>query len=153
MLDTMRMADRARMNVTQKKIKSFFEKAGFSSVESESDEEQELHTETQQCEEWEKVSKILNHSKTPTFETFTEFDSDFQVCGLMMRSFLKQFLRLRVVRKRWMFQQTPALLRLRLKMLFTSCSWNVQETRKKRISQLFFGLKSNLKSGVARPLC
>ncbi|GBM25577.1 hypothetical protein AVEN_242296-1, partial [Araneus ventricosus] len=111
-------------------------------AESESDEEQELHTEAQQCEEWENVSKILNHSKTTTFETFTEFDSDFQVCGLMMRSFLKQFLGLRVMRKRWMFQQTPTLLGLRLKMLFTSCSWNVQETRKKRISQLFFGLKT-----------
>ncbi|GBN88428.1 hypothetical protein AVEN_37427-1 [Araneus ventricosus] len=110
-------------------------------VESESDEEQELRTETQQCEEWEKVSKILNHSKTTTFETFAEFNSDFQVCGLMMRSFLKQFLRLRVMGKRWTFQQAPTLLRLRLKMLFTSCSWNVQETRK-RISQLFFGLKT-----------
>ncbi|GBO07406.1 hypothetical protein AVEN_163365-1 [Araneus ventricosus] len=100
MVDSMRMADRAWMNVTQKKIKTFFEKAGFFSVESESDEEQELHTETQQCEEWEKVSKILSHSKTTTFETFTEFDSDVQVCGLMMRSFIKQFLRLRVMRKR-----------------------------------------------------
>ncbi|GBM82201.1 hypothetical protein AVEN_57062-1 [Araneus ventricosus] len=99
MLDCMRMADKAWMNVTQKKIKTFFEKAGFCSVESESDEEQELHTETQQCEQWEKVSKILNHSKTTTFVTFTEFDSDFQVCGLMTRSFLKQFLRLRVMRK------------------------------------------------------
>ncbi|GBN78971.1 hypothetical protein AVEN_40566-1 [Araneus ventricosus] len=118
----MRMADRAWMNVTQKKIKNCFQKAGFSSVESESDEEQKLHTETHQCEEWEKVSKIPNLSKTTTFEKFTEFDSDFQVCGLMMRSFLKQFLRLRVMRKRWMFQQTPTLLRLRLKMLFTSCS-------------------------------
>ncbi|GBN42427.1 hypothetical protein AVEN_273095-1 [Araneus ventricosus] len=142
MLASMRMADQAWMNVTQKKIETFFEKACSSSVESESYEEQELHTETQQCEEGEKVSKVLNHSKTTTFETFTEFDSDFQVCGLIMRSFLKQFLRLRVMKKRWMFQQTPTLLRLRLKMLFTSCSWNVQETRKKRISQLFFGLKT-----------
>ncbi|GBO46320.1 hypothetical protein AVEN_226908-1 [Araneus ventricosus] len=141
MLDSMRMADRAWMNITQKKIKNCFEKAGFFS-ESESDEEQELHTETHQCEEWEKVSKILNLSKTTTFEKFTEFDSDFQVCGLMMRSFLKQFLRLRVMRKRWMFQQTPTLLRLRLKVQFTSCSWNVQKTWKKRISQLFFGLKT-----------
>ncbi|GBM57425.1 hypothetical protein AVEN_24201-1 [Araneus ventricosus] len=130
------------MNVTQKKIKPFFGKAGFSNVESESDEEQELHTETHQYEEWEKVSKILNLSKTTTFEKFTEFDSDFQVCGLMMRSFLKQFLRPRVMRKRWMFQQTPTLLRFRLKMLFTSCSWNVQKTWKKRISQLFSGLKT-----------
>ncbi|GBN34471.1 hypothetical protein AVEN_51595-1 [Araneus ventricosus] len=142
MLESMRMADRAWVNFTQKKIKTFFEKAGFSSVENESDEVQEHHTETQQCEEWEKVSKILNLSKTTTFEKFTEFDWDFQVCGLMMRSFLKQFLRLRVMRKRWMFQQTPTLLRLRLKMLFTSCSWNVQKTWKKRISQLFFGLKT-----------
>ncbi|GBO14347.1 hypothetical protein AVEN_273595-1 [Araneus ventricosus] len=82
MLDSMRMADRAWMNVTQKKIKNCFEKACFSSVESESDEEQELHTETHQCEEWEKVSKILKLSKTPTFEKFTEFDSGVQVCGL-----------------------------------------------------------------------
>ncbi|GBN62582.1 Tigger transposable element-derived protein 6 [Araneus ventricosus] len=82
MLDCMRMADRAWMNVTQKTIKNCFEKAGFSSVESESDEEQELHTETRQCEEWEKVSKILNLSKTTTFEKFTEFDSEVQVCGL-----------------------------------------------------------------------
>ncbi|GBM59853.1 hypothetical protein AVEN_96269-1 [Araneus ventricosus] len=52
------------------------------SVESELDEEQELHTETHQCEEREKVSKILNLSKTPTFEKFTEFDSEVQVCGL-----------------------------------------------------------------------
>ncbi|GBN86510.1 hypothetical protein AVEN_199742-1 [Araneus ventricosus] len=51
-------------------------------VESESDEEQELHTETHQCEEWEKVSKILNLPKTPTFETFMVFDSKVQVCGL-----------------------------------------------------------------------
>ncbi|GBN50595.1 hypothetical protein AVEN_7685-1 [Araneus ventricosus] len=50
--------------------------------ESESDEEQELHTETHQREEWEKVSKILNLSKTPTFEKFTEFDSEVQVWGL-----------------------------------------------------------------------
>ncbi|GBO09094.1 hypothetical protein AVEN_34835-1 [Araneus ventricosus] len=99
MLDSIRMADRAWMNVTQKKIKNCFEKAGFSSVESESDEEQELHTETHQCEEWENVSKILNLSKTTTFEKFTEFDSDFQVCGLMMRSFLKQFLPLRMMRR------------------------------------------------------
>ncbi|GBO00145.1 hypothetical protein AVEN_131759-1 [Araneus ventricosus] len=99
MLDCRRMADRAWMNVTQKTIKNCFEKAGFSSVESESDDEQELHTETHQCEEWEKVSKILNLSKTPTFEKFTEFDSEVQVCGLMMRSFLKQFLRLRVMRR------------------------------------------------------
>ncbi|GBN90344.1 hypothetical protein AVEN_218377-1 [Araneus ventricosus] len=34
MLDSMRMADRAWMNVTQKKIKNCFEKACFSSVES-----------------------------------------------------------------------------------------------------------------------
>ncbi|GBN23456.1 hypothetical protein AVEN_224294-1 [Araneus ventricosus] len=51
-------------------------------VESESDEEQELHTEAHQCEEWEKVSKILNLSKTPKFEKFTEFDPEVQVCGL-----------------------------------------------------------------------
>ncbi|GBM14963.1 hypothetical protein AVEN_116606-1 [Araneus ventricosus] len=89
MLDSMRMADRVWMNVTQKKIKIFFEKAGFSNVESESDEEQELHTERHQYEEWEKVSKIPNLSKTTTFEKFTEFESDFHVCGLMMRSFLK----------------------------------------------------------------
>ncbi|GBM37683.1 hypothetical protein AVEN_9968-1 [Araneus ventricosus] len=82
MLDCMRMADRAWMNVTQKTIKNRFEKAGFSNVESESDEEQELHTETWQCEEWEKVSKILNLSETTTFEKFTEFDSEVQVCGL-----------------------------------------------------------------------
>ncbi|GBN19572.1 hypothetical protein AVEN_35371-1 [Araneus ventricosus] len=130
------------MNVTQKKIKNCFEKADFSSVESESDKEHELHTETHQCEEWEKVSKILNLSKTTTFEKFSEFDAEFQVCGLMMRSFLKQFIRLRVMRKRWMFQQTPTLLRVRLKILFTSCSWNVQKTWKKRISKLFFGLKT-----------
>ncbi|GBM58155.1 hypothetical protein AVEN_125033-1 [Araneus ventricosus] len=142
MLDSTRMADRTWMNVTQKKVETSFENAGFSSVESESDEEQELHTETHQCEEWEKVSKILNLSKTTTFEKFTEFDSNFQVCGLMMTSFLKQFLRLRVMRKRCMFQQTSTLLRLRLKMLFTSCSWNIQKTWKKRISQLFFGLKT-----------
>ncbi|GBM64257.1 hypothetical protein AVEN_167282-1 [Araneus ventricosus] len=142
MLDSMRMADRAWIIDTEKKIKNCFEKAGFSSVESESDEEQELHTETHQYEEWEKVSKIFNLPKTTTFEKFTEFVSDFQVCGLMMRSFLKQFLRLRVMRKRRMFQQTPTLLRLRLKMLFTSCSWNVQKSWKKRISQLFFGLKT-----------
>ncbi|GBN11082.1 hypothetical protein AVEN_145036-1 [Araneus ventricosus] len=49
-LDCMRMADRAWMNVNQKTIKNCFEKSGFSSVESESDEEQELHTETRQCE-------------------------------------------------------------------------------------------------------
>ncbi|GBN06890.1 hypothetical protein AVEN_110165-1 [Araneus ventricosus] len=82
MLDSMRMADRAWMSVTQKKIKSCFEKACFSSVESESDEEQELHTETHQCEEWEKVSKIFNLPKTPTFEKFMVFDSEVQVCGL-----------------------------------------------------------------------
>ncbi|GBO41228.1 hypothetical protein AVEN_184134-1 [Araneus ventricosus] len=86
MLDSMRMADRAWMNVTQKKIKPFFKKAVFFSVESESDEEQELHTETHQCEEWENVSKILNLSKTTTSEKFAEFDSDFQVCGLMIFS-------------------------------------------------------------------
>ncbi|GBM87710.1 hypothetical protein AVEN_57227-1 [Araneus ventricosus] len=51
-------------------------------VESKSDEEQELHTETHQCEEWEKVSKILNLPKTTTFETFMVFDSEVQVCGL-----------------------------------------------------------------------
>ncbi|GBO41985.1 hypothetical protein AVEN_131542-1 [Araneus ventricosus] len=113
MLDSMRMADRDWMNVIQKKIKNCFEKACFSSVESESDEEQELHTETHQCEEWEKVSKILNLSKTPTFEKFTQVRLGGS-SGLMMRSFLKQFLRLRVMRKRWMFQQTPALLRVRL---------------------------------------
>ncbi|GBM43298.1 hypothetical protein AVEN_220826-1 [Araneus ventricosus] len=45
----------------------------------------------------------------------------------MMRSFLQQFLRLRVMRKRWIFQQTPTLLRLRLKMLFTSCSGNAEK--------------------------
>ncbi|GBO40071.1 hypothetical protein AVEN_197249-1 [Araneus ventricosus] len=122
MLDSMRIADRTWMNVTQKKIKISFENAGFSCVKSESDEEQELHTETHQCEEWEKVSKILNLSRTTTFEKFTEFDSDFQVCGLMMISLLKQFLRFHVMRKRWIFQQKPTLLRLRLKMLFTSCS-------------------------------
>ncbi|GBN68787.1 hypothetical protein AVEN_193224-1 [Araneus ventricosus] len=82
MLDCMRMADRAWMNVTQKTIKNCFEKDGFSSVESESDEEQEHHTETHQCEEWEKVSKIINLSKTTTFEKFTEFDSEVQVCGM-----------------------------------------------------------------------
>ncbi|GBM52339.1 hypothetical protein AVEN_229569-1 [Araneus ventricosus] len=82
MLDSMRMADRDWTNVTQKKVKNCFEKACFSSVESESDDEQELHTETHQCEEWEKVSKILNLSKTPTFGKFTEFDSEVQVCGL-----------------------------------------------------------------------
>ncbi|GBN52703.1 hypothetical protein AVEN_33307-1 [Araneus ventricosus] len=142
MLDSMRMVDRVWMNLTQKKIKNCFEKACFSSVESESDEEQELHTETHQCEEWEKVSKILNLSKRTTFEKFTEFDLFLQVCGLTISSFLKQFLRLRVMRKRWMFWQTLALLRLKLKMLFTSCSWNVQKTWKKRISQLFFGLKT-----------
>ncbi|GBM66674.1 hypothetical protein AVEN_258628-1 [Araneus ventricosus] len=49
-------------------------------------EEQELHAETHQCEEWEKVSKILNLSKTTTSEKFAEFDSDFQVCGLMIFS-------------------------------------------------------------------
>ncbi|GBN11828.1 hypothetical protein AVEN_208799-1 [Araneus ventricosus] len=141
MLDSMRVTDRAWMNVTQKKIKNCFEKACFPSVESESDEEQELHTETHQCAEWEKVSKILNLSKTPTFKKFTEFDSEVQVCGLMMM-ILKQFLRLRVMRKRWMFQQTPTLLRVRLKMLFTSCSWNVQKTWKKRISQGFFWIEN-----------
>ncbi|GBM69062.1 hypothetical protein AVEN_98805-1 [Araneus ventricosus] len=82
MLDSMRMADIAWMNVSQKKIKNCFEKACFSSVESESEEEQELHTETHKCEEWEKVSKSLNLSKTPTFQKFTEFDSEVQVCGL-----------------------------------------------------------------------
>ncbi|GBM90444.1 hypothetical protein AVEN_55806-1 [Araneus ventricosus] len=82
MLDSMKMADRAWMNVAQKKIKNCFEKACFSSVESESDEEQELHTETHKREEWEKVSNNLNLSKTPTFEKFTEFDSEVQVCGL-----------------------------------------------------------------------
>ncbi|GBM09505.1 hypothetical protein AVEN_100421-1 [Araneus ventricosus] len=142
LLDSMRMANRTWMNVTQKKIKISFGNAGFSSVESESDEEQELHTETHQCEKWEMVTKIINLSKTTTFEKFTEFDLDFQVCVLMMISFLKQFLRLRVMRKRWTFQQTPTLLRLRLKILFTSCSWNVQKTWKERISQLFFGLKT-----------
>ncbi|GBL98868.1 hypothetical protein AVEN_90071-1 [Araneus ventricosus] len=81
-LYSMRMADGAWTNVTQKKIKHCFGKACFSSVESESDEEQELHTETHQCEEREKVSKILNLSKTPTFEKITEFDSEVQVCGL-----------------------------------------------------------------------
>ncbi|GBM57430.1 Transient receptor potential-gamma protein [Araneus ventricosus] len=82
MLDCMRMADRAWMNVTQKTIKNCFAKACFSSVESESDEEQELHTETQQCEEWEKVSKILNLSTTTKFEKFKVLDSEVQVCGL-----------------------------------------------------------------------
>ncbi|GBO31507.1 hypothetical protein AVEN_270265-1 [Araneus ventricosus] len=38
--------------------------------------------ETQQCEEWEKVSKISNLSTTTTFENFTVFDSEVQVCGL-----------------------------------------------------------------------
>ncbi|GBN15345.1 hypothetical protein AVEN_272044-1, partial [Araneus ventricosus] len=65
-----------------KTIKNCFEKAGFSSVESEPDEEQKLHTEIRQCEEWEKISKILNLSKTTTFEIFREFDSEVQVCRL-----------------------------------------------------------------------
>ncbi|GBM78139.1 hypothetical protein AVEN_149202-1 [Araneus ventricosus] len=82
MLDSMRMAARVWMNIRQKKIKNCFEKACFSSVEIESDEEQELHTETHQCEKWEKVSKILNLTKTPTFEAFMVFDSEVQVCGL-----------------------------------------------------------------------
>ncbi|GBO10594.1 hypothetical protein AVEN_116552-1 [Araneus ventricosus] len=76
------MADRTWMNVTQKAIKNCFEKSGFSNVQSESDEEQELHTETQQCGEWEKVSKILNLSNTTMFVKFTEFDSEVKVCGL-----------------------------------------------------------------------
>ncbi|GBM90243.1 hypothetical protein AVEN_86212-1 [Araneus ventricosus] len=94
--------------------------------------------------EWEKVSEILNLSTTTTFEKFTVFHSEVQVCGLMMRPFVKQFLRRRVMRKRWMFQQNPTLLRLRLKMLFTyfEASWNVQKTWKKRTSQLFFRLKT-----------
>ncbi|GBN83727.1 hypothetical protein AVEN_107368-1 [Araneus ventricosus] len=104
MLDCMRMADRAWMKITQKTMKNYFEKVDFSSVERESDEEQEFQTETRQYEEWEKVSKILKLFKTTTFEKFTEFDSEVQVCGLMIRSFLKQFLRRRVMRKRWMFQ-------------------------------------------------
>ncbi|GBN64223.1 hypothetical protein AVEN_89364-1 [Araneus ventricosus] len=129
MLDSMRMVDRAWMNVTQKKIKNCFEKACFSSVESESDEEQELHTETHQCEEWEKVSKIPNLLKRQHLKNLRSSTRRFKCvdCGLMMRSFLKQFLRLRVMRKRWMFQQTPTLLLVRLKMLFTSCSENVEK--------------------------
>ncbi|GBM17063.1 Tigger transposable element-derived protein 6 [Araneus ventricosus] len=43
-LDCMRMAYRSWMNVTQKTIKNCFEKSDFSSVECESDAEQELHT-------------------------------------------------------------------------------------------------------------
>ncbi|GBN38534.1 hypothetical protein AVEN_147345-1 [Araneus ventricosus] len=143
-LDCMKTADRAWMNITQKIIKNCFEQAGFSSVEIESDEKLELHRETQQCEEWEKVSKILNLSKTTTFEKFTEFDLEVQVCGMMTRSFLKRFLRCRVMRKRWIFQLSPTLLQLRLKMLFTcsDASWNVKKMWKKRTLQLFFGLKT-----------
>ncbi|GBM34405.1 hypothetical protein AVEN_124096-1 [Araneus ventricosus] len=37
---------------------------------------------TQKCKEWEKVSKILKLSTTTTFEKFTVFDSEVQVCGL-----------------------------------------------------------------------
>ncbi|GBN71464.1 Tigger transposable element-derived protein 4 [Araneus ventricosus] len=132
------------MSGTEKLTPLMIGKSRNPSVGSESDEEQELHTEMRQCEEWEKVSKILNLSETTTFEKFMEFDSEVQVCGLMMRSLLKQFLLRRVMRKRWMFQQNPTLLRLRLKMLFTysDASWNVQKTWKKRTSQLFFGLKT-----------
>ncbi|GBM95914.1 hypothetical protein AVEN_208300-1, partial [Araneus ventricosus] len=48
---------------------------------SESDEKG-LHKETQQCQEWEKVSKILNLSETKIFEKFTELESEVQACGL-----------------------------------------------------------------------
>ncbi|GBM40275.1 hypothetical protein AVEN_248296-1 [Araneus ventricosus] len=126
-------SSKVNSSMEENKVKSYNVTFKQPTVESESYEEQELHIETHQCEEWEKVSKFFNLSKTPPFEKFTEFDSEVQVCGLMMRSFLKQFLRLRVMRKRWMFQQTPTLLRVRLKMLFTSCSCNVQKTWKKRI--------------------
>ncbi|GBM29670.1 hypothetical protein AVEN_203581-1 [Araneus ventricosus] len=108
MLDSMRMADRAWMNVTQKKIKNCFEKACFSSVDSESDEEQELHTETHYSvkngRKFQKSSTFLKRQRLKNLRSSTRRFKCVD-CGLMMRSFLKQFLRLRVMRKRWMFQR------------------------------------------------
>ncbi|GBN76048.1 hypothetical protein AVEN_117845-1 [Araneus ventricosus] len=144
MLDSMRMADRAWMNVTQKKIKNCFEKACFSSVESDqmrSRNSTQKHTNVKNGRRFQKSSTFLKRQRLKNLWCSTRRFKCVDY-GLMMRSFLKQFLRLRVMRKWWMFQQTPTLLRVRLKMLFTSCSWNVQNTWKKRISQLFFGWKT-----------
>ncbi|GBO10579.1 hypothetical protein AVEN_274884-1 [Araneus ventricosus] len=156
----MSMADRTWMNVTQKAIKNCFEKAGFSNVQSESDEELELHTETQQCGEWEKVSKILNLSNTTMFVKFTEFDSEVQVCGLWTDDeIVSQTISSPSSEEEEMGVPTePNITAIQGKdAVYSDASWNVQKTWKKRTSQLFFELKtwskSNLKRDVARSLC
>ncbi|GBM07064.1 hypothetical protein AVEN_133664-1 [Araneus ventricosus] len=144
MLDSMRMADGAWMNVTQKKMKHCFGKACFlvwKVNQMRSRNSTQKHTSVKNGRRFQKSSTFLKRQRLKHLRSSTRRFKCVD-CGLMMRSFLKQFLRLRVMRKRWMFQQTPTLLRVRLKMLFTSCSWNIQKTWKKRISQLFFGLKT-----------
>ncbi|GBN20416.1 hypothetical protein AVEN_177695-1 [Araneus ventricosus] len=130
-------------------------------VESESDEEQELHTEIRQCEEWEKISKILNLSKTTTFEIFTEFDTEVQVCRLWTDDEIvsqtisspsrnEEEVDVPAEPNVTAAQAIDAVPILRS---FMECSETVEKEDFAAIFRIEHLVKSNLKRGVARSLC
>ncbi|GBM84651.1 hypothetical protein AVEN_135638-1 [Araneus ventricosus] len=86
MLDSMRMADRAWMNVTQKKIKPFFKKAVFlvwKVNQMRSRNSTQKHTSVKNGRMFRKSSTFLKRQR---LKNLRSSDSDFQVCGLMIFS-------------------------------------------------------------------